>query len=59
MSIAVNPVTFIIRSSEEAYDLFMEFMGDVTRLDETTVVCKSAASIEAAKRIGTKVPSNV
>ena len=58
MSISVNPVTFIIRSPEEAYDLFLEFMGNVTRVDDTTVVCKTAASIEAAQRIGTKVPSN-
>lgn len=59
MSISsVKPVKFILNSIEDTNDFCFDFMGQVTQVDETTVLCRSLASIEAAKRIGTRLPED-
>ena len=54
----IKPVRFILVSQEATTALCLEYSGQVTQVDETTVVCRTADAIKAAQRIGTKIPDD-
>ena len=54
----IKPVRFILVSQEATTALCLEYSGQVTQVDETTVVCRTSDAIKAAQRIGTKIPDD-
>lgn len=57
MDIKVKPTRFIFPSASAARRFYDEFMGQCSLVEDDIVLCRTASSIDAAKRMGgTKIP---